>query len=166
MTRDDSPSALPTDGYLLAELEGDDKRLWDVLSARLLDAINSLLDVRLEPMQGGTLREEALEIGNSIVQHAKARLERAGLENEQIAAEIATKLARRDRILAEADLTRARAATAWTDADRERFELAKDRVVIVLRICSAMPANDRDGSTLLVTRQAEAMLRALESGSS
>ena len=105
------------------------------LATRLQKAIEGLLDSVVDPRTQSTVRDEAQALLTHSIQHLKDRLERPGLENEEIAA-------RATKLLAEAEATRAAAAKTHAEAGEIELRLLARRLRLVIEAERAMAADD------------------------
>lgn len=67
--------------------DADSTRQFNAFRRKLLDALDSLLGVIINPANNTTVRDELEDIGNTSLNYLKDRLKTRGLENEKIEAE-------------------------------------------------------------------------------
>lgn len=103
------------------------------LGPRLQRTLDRLLDTIVNPGDQTTVREEAQALIAQSIQHLKDRLNRPGLENEEIAA-------RAVKLLAEAELAKANAARSKAEADEVEFRLLTRRLRLVIEAEQAFAA--------------------------
>ncbi len=107
------------------------------LLPRLQGALQSLLDSVVDQKSQATVRQEAQELLAQSIQHLKDRLNRPGLENEEIAARAA-------KLLAEAEASRASAAKTQAEAGEIELRLLARRIRLVIEAERAMAAGQLD----------------------
>ena len=93
-------------------------------SPTLQTAIERVMETLLEPEASKAVRQETEEILLSATAHLKARLAKAGLENERTAAEIS-------KILAQVETEKAASAKAHAEAERERLGVVKEKLALI-----------------------------------
>jgi hypothetical protein len=107
------------------------------LLPRLQGALETLLDSVVDHKSQMTLREEAQELLAQSIQHLKDRLNRPGLENEEIAARAA-------KLLAEAEASKAAAAKTQAEASEIELRLLARRIRLVIEAERAIAAGELD----------------------
>jgi len=120
-----SPARLPTDspaGGLLPRLQG---------------ALEALLDTVVDNRSRTTVREEAQELLAQSIQHLKDRLNRPGLENEEIGARAA-------KLLADAEVSKATAAKTHAEAGEIELRTLARRIRLVIEAERAIAAGELD----------------------
>jgi hypothetical protein len=105
------------------------------LLPRLQSALESLLDSVVDQRSQTILREEAQALLVQSIQHLKDRLNRPGLENEEIAARAA-------KLLAEAEATKAVAAKTHAEAGEIELRLLCRRIRLVIEAERAIAAGE------------------------
>jgi hypothetical protein len=108
------------------------------LLPRLQSALEVMLDAVVDQKSQTTIRVEAQELLAQSIQHLKDRINRAGLENEEIAARAA-------KLLAEAEMNKASAARTHAEANEIEFRTLARRIRLVIEAERAMAANELDG---------------------
>ncbi len=120
-----SPARLSTDspaGGLLPRLQG---------------ALEALLDTVVDNRSRTTVREEAQELLAQSIQHLKDRLNRPGLENEEIGARAA-------KLLADAEVSKATAAKTHAEAGEIELRTLARRIRLVIEAERAIAAGELD----------------------
>lgn len=99
--------------------------------AKLLEAMNGLLDTVIDPKSHSTVGDELGDISNRALNHVKERLRTKGIENEKLAADTALILEKVREIR-----DRTRAEVRKTDAETERIMLENldQKISIVERL--------------------------------
>ncbi|HAE28805.1 MAG TPA: hypothetical protein DCG58_16725 [Hyphomonas adhaerens] len=104
-------------------------------SARAVEAsqfiVEAFVEMQANPKRGSTLRDETEELIDKGLANLKSRLAKAGLENEEIEA-------RNLKFLAEAEESRARAATEREMAEKQRLKNQANRLRLLIRVEIAM----------------------------
>jgi hypothetical protein len=104
---------------------------------RLQGAVEALLDSVVDQKSQATLREEAQELLSQSIQYLKDRLNRPGLENEEIAARAA-------KLLAEAEAGKAAASKTQAEANEIELRTLARRIRLVIEAEKAMAAGELD----------------------
>ena len=99
--------------------------------ARLETTLQHVLDSVIDIKRQKTVREEAQNLISESIQHLKDRLQKQGLENEKIAAEVA-------KLLAEAEKEKALAAKTQAEADALEFATIIKKLRLLLEVEKAM----------------------------
>lgn len=105
------------------------------LIPRLQRALESLLDSVVDNRSQATVREEAQEILARSIQHLKDRLNRPGLENQEIAARAAN-------LIAEAETHRAVAAKTHAEAEEIELRTLARKLRLVIEAERALVSED------------------------
>ena len=105
---------------------------------RLQSMIERLMDTMLDTESQRTLRDEAQTVLNESIEHIRAKLGRAGFENEEIAA-------RATKLLAEAEASRASAVKARAEADEIALRILAKKLAILLEAERAMTRREVEG---------------------
>lgn len=101
------------------------------LLRRLRDHLEALMTAQLDPETGKTVREETEAFISEGLANVKARLQRKGLENEEIEARVF-------KYVADAEESRARAATQRQMTERQRLINQANQLRLVIRAEIAM----------------------------
>lgn len=107
------------------------------LLPRLQGALEALLDSVVDHRSQAMVRQEAQELLTHSIRHLKDRLNRPGLENEEIAARAA-------KLLAEAEASKAVAARTQAEANEIELRTLTRRIRLVIAAEQAMAAGDLD----------------------
>lgn len=99
--------------------------------ARLETALQHVLDSVIDIKQQKTVREEAQNLISESIKHLKDRLQKQGLENEKITAEVA-------KLLAEAEKEKAVASKTRAEADALEFATIVKKLRLLLEAQRAM----------------------------
>lgn len=113
------------------------------LLPRLQGALEALLDSVIDQRSQTTVREEAQALLAQSIQHLKDRLNRPGLENEEIAARAA-------KLLAEAEASKAAAAKTHAEAGEIELRILARRIRLVIEAERAMAAGQLDSFLLVL----------------
>lgn len=108
------------------------------LGRRLQGMIERLMDTMVDHEGQRTLRDEAQTVLKESIEHMKARLGRAGFENDEIAARAA-------KLLAEAEATKATAAKTRAEADEIALRILAKKLAILLEAEQAMARGEAEG---------------------
>lgn len=117
------------DGTLPAPVSG--------LGPRLQQTLERLLDTVVDQRTQSSVRQEAQDLIARSIQHLKDRLERPGLENEEIAA-------RATKLLAEAQLAKATAAKSQAEAEEVELRILARRLRLVIEADRALAEGRTD----------------------
>lgn len=105
---------------------------------RLQGMIERLMDAMVDHENQRTLRDEAQVVFKESIDHIRARLGRAGFENEEIAA-------RATKLLAEAEANKATAAKTRAEADEIALRTLARKLEMVLEADKAMARGEMEG---------------------
>jgi hypothetical protein len=143
------------DQWLRVDVRGNDKKLWALLHEKFVDKINRLLQATLDYERGTTVRDEMREFSSALLDFAKAKLARAGLEDEKIAAEISKMFAERQAELAKADKTS-------EEARQLRIQNDISELRLTLGATKAMLIGDESEEAVLFGKQLDTFLDVLK----
>jgi hypothetical protein len=145
---------LPEKQYVRVDIRGQDPALWGTLRAKLMVAVEDLLNTVVDSERGTTLQDEARQLTSAALDHVRARLAKAGLENEKIEAEI-------QRLYAQiqGDLADARKKSA--EADAIEFATAMKRLRVVLGGMRAMLIGEEGDEAIIFGRQIDEFIKVL-----
>lgn len=142
-------------GWLRVDVKGKTAATWARLREKLILGIEQVLDgITEEHDKGAWIKANAREFTSALLDHAKERLARAGLENAKIEAEVAEIYAKRERELAEARKVHADAA------DRE-FETSVKQLRLMLGATKAMLVGEKGKEAILFGKQLNAFLEVV-----
>ncbi len=150
---------LPDTRYIRVDVRGDSEELWQKFRSKLLQGLNDLLDAVVDPESGTTLREETQNLAAAVLNHAKARLARPGVEIEKLEAEI-----HRLYTQAEADLADARKKRA--EAAALEFDTKVKRMRLFLGGAKALLTGDEGEEAVLFGTQIDTFIKSLDEFSS
>lgn len=105
---------------------------------KLREQLTTILEIQANPESGSTLRNETEELIDKGLKNLKSRLAKAGLENEEIEARIL-------KFLAEAEESRARAATEREMTEKQRLKNQANRLRLLIRAEIAMADGELAG---------------------
>jgi hypothetical protein len=88
--------------FIRIDLEGVDGEKWYHLRKKFVHAIHKTLDTVIDYDTGGTLRDEAKKFTTELLHYGKAKLQKAGLENNELMAQIDLLYSQKEKELAEA----------------------------------------------------------------
>lgn len=107
-------------------------------SRRLQGMIERLMDSMVDHENQRSLRDEAQAVFKESIDHIRAKLGRAGFENEEIAA-------RATKLLAEAEATKATAAKTRAEADEIALRTLARKLAMLLEAEQAMARGEMEG---------------------
>lgn len=145
-----------TQKIVRVDVRGDNMELWARLRPKLLAKIEQALDSVIDHERSSTVREELKQFTSSLLDFARRRLQREGLENDKIEAEIAELYAKRTKELSEADLISA-------NADRVRQATAMRELCLQLALTRAMLIGDDSEEAIVFGQQMDAFLDTVRS---
>lgn len=137
------------------DVRGEDPELWKRLRAKLMVRIHTVLESTLDHDRGTTVREEAKQFTASMLDFARQRLQREGLENDKIEAEIAELYAKRTKELADADRVSA-------EAERIRQDTSLRELCKCLALTKAMLIGDESEEAMLFGQQIDSFLSVVK----
>ena len=138
---------------LRVDVKGEDSQRWAQLREKFLSSVERLLDtvVTSENETVADLGKGLFEAGVSAL---RARLDREGLQNEEIEAKVLKIYSERERNLAEARKISA-------EADKITFETNRKRLLTAMRLHKAMLVGEKGDEALLFGARLDAMILAL-----
>ena len=105
---------------------------------KLREQLTAIMDLQANPKSRSSLRNETEELIDNGLKNLKSRLAKAGLENEEIEARIL-------KFLAEAEESRARAATEREMTEKQRLKNQANRLRLLIRAEIAMADGELAG---------------------
>ncbi len=108
------------------------------LLPRLREQLTAIMEIQANPKRGSTLRDETEQLIDKGLTNLKSRLAKTGLENEEIEARIL-------KFLAEAEESRARAATEREMTEKQRLKNQANRLRLLIRAEIAMSNGELAG---------------------
>jgi hypothetical protein len=88
--------------FLHIEFEGINNEKWYHLRTKFIRAVHKTLDTVIDHENSSTFRDEAKKFTTELLHYGKAKLQRAGLENEEIMAQVDLLYSQKEKELAEA----------------------------------------------------------------
>lgn len=140
--------------FIEVEVEGKDKKTWQNLKAKLIETINKSLDTVINYDNQSTIRDEAKEFTIALLNHAKAKLNRAGVENDKIIAEIELTYSQRSKELAEARKINA-------EAQAIEFKNAVNNLRLSLSGMKALLIGENDNTDIVFLNQIDFLLNSI-----
>lgn len=141
----------PSDDLLRIQVTGRSPDLWLRFRTKFIEAIDGLLDSVVDHDKGTTLREESRKFQSALLDLARARLARAGLENERIEAEIR-------KLYAQMENETAQARRVNAEADAIEFKTSLARLRLVLGAAKAMLMGEEGEESIILAKRLDAML--------
>lgn len=141
--------------YVQVNVRGETPVIWQQLRGTLMISIQQLLAGLGDFAESGKIREEAKNISLAALDYAKAKLEKPGLENAKIEAEIREKYAEIGKKHAE---TRITAATA----DKAEFENTVRKLKLSLGAAKVLLIGQEGDEAALFSLQIEEFLRIVK----
>lgn len=131
----------------------------DKVVPQIEKAVETVLDTVVNTQAGTTVREEAKSLLSDSIEHLHAKLKKAGLGNEEIAARIMKMIAETETERARFEKTRHEARITRAEADhREMIETVR-KLRVVLAAHRFLTGEDE---TDLLTQRLHALVRTLE----
>lgn len=137
------------------DVRGKDPRRWEQVRERLVVRISAMLDATLDHEDNTTVREEAKKFTSHMLEFARQRLQREGLENDKIEAEVSRIYAERTRELAEADRLSA-------EANEKRRKTALAELCAQLCMAKILIIGDQGEEAVLFGQQIDEFLRLVK----
>lgn len=128
------------------DVRGKEPNLWKNLRPKLIEKIQKFLDTTMDHERGTTIQEEAKQFTSALLDFARNKLAREGVEVQKIEAEVSEIYAKRVKSLAEADKVSAEAA-----AIRQRT--ATKELCTMLAMTRAMLVGEEGEEALLLGKQ-------------
>lgn len=141
--------------YVQVQVRGENPSTWRDLRGTLVKTVFDILGGLSDVANSGKLREEAKRISLAALDYAKAKLEKPGLENAKIEAEIREKYAEIEKKHAE---TRLKSA----EADKAEFENTIRKLKVSLGLAQVLIMGEKDDESILFSLQIEQFLRIVK----
>lgn len=141
--------------YLKEETAGKSPELWNSLREKVLQAVHNFLDITIDGVDNKTIREEAKEFSHALLKYGKDKLEKAGLENDKILAEIDLLYSQKEKALAEARKLNA-------EAQKAEFENAVRQLQLSLKMTKVMLVGEPGGEALILVKSVEQFIKILD----
>lgn len=139
-------------GILRVDVKGKSPVVWEANRKKLLHAIERVLDqIGNNDDKTAWFKEQAKVVTSSLMDHARARLAKAGLENERIEAEVSNLYAQREKELAVARKTHA-------EAESTELDNAAKQLRLILSLTKVMLLGDTSEEAILFGQQIDAMM--------
>lgn len=145
----------PKKGYMIVKVRGEANELWAKLRPKLIKTVNDVLDTVIDESREATVRTEAKEFTSALLDFAKQRLRKEGLEAEKIEAEVRKLHADMQMGLAEARERHAR-------ADHCEFDLKVKKLRLALSLTKAQLIGDEGEEAIVFGRQIDELLKLLK----
>ena len=138
------------------EVSGKDKERWYNLRPKLIATINAFLDTVIDTQNESTIRDEAKQFMTALLNNAKSKLEKAGIENQKIYAEIDSLYAQKCKDLAE---------TRKLNAEAQGIEIQnKLRVMkFALSATKALIIGSENSEDILFIKEIDSLIEAIKS---
>lgn len=145
------------------DVEGQDKDLWKRFKVGFMKKIEDLMAFEVNPDNKRTLKEEIGTFASKAIEYGKAKLDKAGIENQALLAEIEYKYAQAQREYAEARKIHAEARKGEVEAEEAEFLLQLKKSRSLLRGLKALITTDTQGEELvLLSADMDAFLIMIE----
>jgi DNA primase large subunit len=141
--------------FLRVDVKGNSEPLWLRLRPKLINAINAVLDTVVDPDNESTMRDEAKQFTSALLDHAKAKLKRAGLENDRIEAEI-----RQLYSQIEMDLAESRKRNA--EANALEFDTTVRKLRFALMGTKTLLISDESNESIAFGQEVDGFLESLK----
>lgn len=141
---------------LEVDIEGKNKELWAKVKSKLIKSIDGMLDTVIDFKSNSTIRDEAEEFISELISYGKAKLRKAGLQNEQIIADIEYKFSQRQKEFSEARLNNAQAS-------KIEFEIKIKQMELSLKLTRAMLIGEEGKEEIIFMKRIDGFLEALNS---
>lgn len=146
---------LPNEGVIRVDVTGNNQEPWRKLRSKLLDAFDRVVNTVVDSSSGATVRDEAMQLTTAAIENCKQKLQRAGLENDKIEAEVHRLYAERESVLASARKTNA-------EADALEFSNSVKRLQLMLTLSKAMVTGDQGQEAIIFSNQIDEMVLQLK----
>jgi hypothetical protein len=119
--------------FIKVEVQGKDTSLWRTLQPKLIQTIHNFLNTVIDSERNTTIREEAKKFTSALLDYGKQKLEKAGLENDKIIAEVDLIYSQKEKEIAETRKIHAEADAIEfnTNIKKLRFSLLGIKVLMV-----------------------------------
>ncbi len=139
---------------LKIDVSGDNQALWEQLRSKLIAAVGNFLDSTIDVETGSTIRQEAQKFTSLALDYGKSKLQKAGIENDKIIAEIEEKYAVIEK-------TKAEGRKLVAEAKQIEFDTSLRKLKASLKLAKALVIGKQDEESIVFTRQIEGFLEAI-----
>lgn len=143
-----------TKKYLKVDIAGQSQDLWQEMRFKLIDVINTFLDSTLDHQTNNSISDEAKEFTSALLNHAKEKLPKAGIENEKIIAEIDQLY-----IIKQKELAQTRKLNA--ESSEIEFSLALKKLKVSLGMTKALLIGESQKEDIIFVKQIESFIKVL-----
>jgi len=140
--------------FINIQVSGESESLWKQLRHKLILTIDNFLDATIDYENNSSIRDEARKLTSALIDNAKGRLKKPGLENEKLIAEIDNLYLKKEREIAETRKINAQ-------ADELEFRNALRRLRLSLGMAKAMMLGEPSEENLLLSQQLDAFIEIL-----
>lgn len=140
--------------YIEVQVVGINKKTWSELKSKLSIAVSKALDTVINYEENTTVREEAKEFASAIIAHAKAKLKKAGVENQKLLAEI-------DLLYTQNEKERANTRKLNAEANEIEISNMVKSLIISLGGLRALSIGQEEPEDILFIKQIETFLGTL-----
>lgn len=141
---------------LAIEIKGKDPVLWQQLREKFIIAINRSLDTIINAEHNASIRDEAKEFASALIDHAKSKLKKAGIENEKLIADVDRLFVQREKQMAEARKINAEAKAIELKNTIKELKLSLGAMKVLM-------VGEMGEEDLIFTIQIEEFLHSLKS---
>jgi len=147
-------SAETRKGFIQVNVTGQSPQGWAELHSKLLASLARVLDRITDGSGAQWFEEQAAQFSKALIDYAKARLAKPGIENEKTMAEIADLYANREKKVAETRRIHA-------EADAKELENALRRLRLALGVTKGMLVGAEGQEAIVMGKQVEGLLLAI-----
>ena len=144
----------PSD-YVQVNVRGLDPTKWQQFRGTLIKTVMDICSGLSDVANSGKLREEARDISLAALDYAKAKLEKPGLENAKIEAEIREKYA-------EIEKKHAETRKVSAEADKADYENTVRKLKLSLGMAQVLLMGEDGDEAILFSLQIEQFLRIMK----
>lgn len=141
--------------FVKIELEGKDNNLWKNLQSKLIGVINNFLDSVIDHKNESTIREEAKKFTSALLDYGKNKLEKAGLDNEKIVAEVDLLYSQKEKQFAEARKLHA-------EADLIELQTNVKKLKIALSSMKLLMIGEANNEEIIFLKQIDVFLQTIK----
>jgi hypothetical protein len=141
--------------YLRVDVGGKSPEIWNALRGKLIHAVNKFLDSTIDTIDNKTIRQEAQAFTHALLEHAKEKLAKAGIENQKLLAEIDYIFSQREKEIAEARKINA-------EAHKIEIENSLRQLKLSLGMAKALLIGEEEGESIIFVKKIDAFLDVIK----
>ena len=152
----DSESQNKKKEFLKVSVSGKNKEVWSRMRGKLMQAVEKFLDTTLDYENSSTIKDEARKFSTALLDHAKEKLAKTGIENQKMLAEIDLMFSTKTKELAE---------TRKINAEAQAIEFSNSvkQLKLTLGLSKALIIGEQGEENVVFIKQIDSFLEVIQS---